>query len=1113
MNAQTPVRIFSAVLLGFLSLGLTHQSQGQTNNWLPTSGTNAWTEATNWSSSTVPNASGAMVLFGAPQTVSLNQAVTVGSIFTTNTSGNVVIGDANDGSDILVMDAGTNSPVINVAPNGTLFMYADLEGANGYTKSGGGTLHLRYNPNDQFIDGPLVMAGGKLQVRYDGHFGGALNGYTNPIVFSGSSTIENFSTLPALEIANTRSVIINSGVTGGFQNALSAGLTINCPITGAGNLQLIATNGFYKLNATNTYSGNTTLHNGAKLILAPGANISTNNLLVSGANAGTSIDLGGNTQGIGNLSNTVSVVSTMVVTNGTLNLFGTNNQALGSQPDGSAIDLSGLAGFSFSNSIRNFTFQSGTGASMTTNTLNLSALSNTIAATQIQIGGATSAGTVNAAVVKMGQTNQFFANTIILGGFNASGYLNGLTNVTPTMVLRGTDGVTAVGTLKIGETSSGARAGWGDLNVGNGSIDALITNLAVGRHIAGANNPETSSLSFSNGSVLSENAILAEKFGTGTPTITGTVNQGGGIFEVGTLTMGVGSAVSALPVLKPTFNLSGGVLRAASIVAGAGASGTNYATSSERRINWTGGSIRPRNNGTNLTISGTSGAGGTIDILALGGGLKTLTTDGSNSVVLSGGTWLSANGGDLRIDPGEGGTFTTTGAFTVGSAPFANTPAAFSTPLNASITIVSGTNNITAATRIFGIGDRTNAGVTNSFNVIGGRVNVALTVNRMLVGNKSIGEVNVTGGLLEITGNQGIYVGGDPSFGGNGAQGTWTISGGTVNLGGTGVFVLGQNSATTSNVTSNSIGTLNLSGGNLITARAITTGVNTNGTTSMGIVRFNGGKITAGTNLPILLTVTTAEIQSGGATIDTGTNNVGIQQILAGSGGLTKGGSGSLTLSGANTYSGSTLVQNGNLVVVRTNLRANISSNTIAVTFSNTNSGTFPVLSGSLGGAYTGTVASEGLNTNQTATFDTTTGTVTVATATNPAPAGPTFDGAYPDSTPLGINPQNGLTYLMSYALGGNSSNAPTLPSQDIAETTKLSLVAIVRTNDTNVTVEGEAVGNLADYSNPASITSVQGTTSGVSQSNLPTGCERRKYSVDRGTNSRQFLRLKATQK
>jgi autotransporter-associated beta strand protein len=62
--------------------------------------------------------------------------------------------------------------------------------------------------------------------------------------------------------------------------------------------------------------------------------------------------------------------------------------------------------------------------------------------------------------------------------------------------------------------------------------------------------------------------------------------------------------------------------------------------------------------------------------------------------------------------------------------------------------------------------------------------------------------------------------------------------------------------------------------------------------------------------------IDTVTIQAGGAIIDSNGNNITINTpLLDGGGGLTKQGTGNLTLAGANTYSGNTTVNAGSLVL------------------------------------------------------------------------------------------------------------------------------------------------------------------------------------------------------
>jgi len=104
----------------------------------------------------------------------------------------------------------------------------------------------------------------------------------------------------------------------------------------------------------------------------------------------------------------------------------------------------------------------------------------------------------------------------------------------------------------------------------------------------------------------------------------------------------------------------------------------------------------------------------------------------------------------------------------------------------------------------------------------------------------------------------------------------------------------------------------------------------------------------------------------------------------------------------------------------------------------------------------------------------------------------------------------DGLAYLMKYALGGtNTNDKVSLPTVSM-NGSNLTLTAVVRTNDTNLTIIGQSTTNLA-----AAWTTISPNSNGVVSTNInnvPEGCQRRDFSVNGGTNSRTFLRLKATQ-
>jgi autotransporter-associated beta strand protein len=190
----------------------------------------------------------------------------------------------------------------------------------------------------------------------------------------------------------------------------------------------------------------------------------------------------------------------------------------------------------------------------------------------------------------------------------------------------------------------------------------------------------------------------------------------------------------------------------------------------------------------------------------------------------------------------------------------------------------------------------TNSGATINVNTSGGG-NMEMTVfDPMSAYYKQ------TSGALNLCNSAYISFG---NGGNNSGTATFDQNGGTVTfysdtattVGGTGYLSLG---------TGGDSGTYayNLNGGTL-TVPSITR------TTSggSGTFNFNGGtlKPTAST-ATFMQGLTAANIQSGGAKIDMGGNSITIGQGLSGTGSLTQIGTGTLTLSGNNTYTGSTII-------------------------------------------------------------------------------------------------------------------------------------------------------------------------------------------------------------
>lgn len=193
-------------------------------------------------------------------------------------------------------------------------------------------------------------------------------------------------------------------------------------------------------------------------------------------------------------------------------------------------------------------------------------------------------------------------------------------------------------------------------------------------------------------------------------------------------------------------------------------------------------------------------------------------------------------------------------------------------------------------------------GAQGTYNMTGGIANVATNggnVSMVSQGSNGVAVLNVSGGSFNTPNNLWVVEGYD-----TGGNGTLNISGnGSVNVGGE-VNLISASANTTG------MGTVNLHGGTLRTTRVTKTGSGT------GTFNFNGGVLQPMISTATFMQgLTTADIQSGGAIIDTTNLSVTIAQTLQGVGGLTKLGSGLLGLGGGYVFSGPALVLAGALAL------------------------------------------------------------------------------------------------------------------------------------------------------------------------------------------------------
>ena len=308
-----------------------------------------------------------------------------------------------------------------------------------------------------------------------------------------------------------------------------------------------------------------------------------------------------------------------------------------------------------------------------------------------------------------------------------------------------------------------------------------------------------------------------------------------------------------------------------------------------------GGTLEFLNPLTAATFGGLTGSQG-LALSNSSGGAVGLTL-GNNNVSstytgdLSGNGSLIKNGsGTVQIGSGTSGGATYTGATTV----------------NVGTLIIGGTSYLTGQVNMTGNGGA-NALTVQDDAVINSTAELYL---QSLNGNNYPG-----GSALTVTGTASVTVAGI-SFGNDSKVSTdsITLSGlaslidnGSLNL------ISSQGGVTVGAIS------LNLNGGTLAVQKFIEAGVGTHSET----IHFNGGTLealandpNASTFLPVFSTLT-ADVDSGGAIINTNGFNDTISQALVhgtGSpdGGLTKNGSGTLTLSASDNYTGPTFRERRN---------------------------------------------------------------------------------------------------------------------------------------------------------------------------------------------------------
>ena len=370
------------------------------------------------------------------------------------------------------------------------------------------------------------------------------------------------------------------------------------------------------------------------------------------------------------------------------------------------------------------------------------------------------------------------------------------------------------------------------------------------------------------------NMNLFDTGGTRTLGLTGT-NTGNNLFAL-QLTNQVANATSVLKTGTGTWELSS-----------AASTNTGLTTVRQGTLNLTG--ARTAASG-GFTVADTNGQTAVLNIqtgtYSVGG---TFTVGAGDSTVLgtvnqTGGA-LTLTGTQMIIGNGAGGKgiYNLSAGTLIGAA-------------SATRGVILGTNTGTQGTF--------NLSGTGNLNLTGAALQVARSENTGAT--SATGIFNQTGGTA-IVGTLGV--GGGTGFGVNNASnnGTMNLSGGTFIAASFNGFGGGDNS----------VAAINISNTAVVTLPAFPTTHGTGATTS---VTFDGGTLKPGASSTTYLeTLTSAQLKNGGFKFDSNGFDVTINQALTDfsghTGTLTKNGSGIMTLTAANTYTGATTVNGGTLRV------------------------------------------------------------------------------------------------------------------------------------------------------------------------------------------------------
>ncbi len=778
---------------------------------------------------------------------------------------------------------GTGNGTINTN-NFTTALSGIISGTGTLSKAGGGTLTLS---GANTYTGGTSISGGTLSVSADANLGDASGGIT-----MNAGTLQytaNFSSARAITLNGIGGTID----TGGFNSSIGG------VISGPGNLIKTGA-GILTLTGVNTYSGTTTISVGTLRTTTNIGRIVNNAILQFNQGfTGTHTDI---------ISGSGTVEK---INSGTVTLSGVN------------------------------TYTGGT--TVSAGILNVSADNN--------LGDSSGGITLNGGTLQYGAA---FTSTraITLGAANGTIDTNGFASVLSGIV-SGTGSLTKVGTGTL--TMSGANTYSGGTTVSAGTLQGTTTSLQ-GNIVNNANLAFSQTTSGTYAGVISGSGTVfknntGEVIFTGANTYTGgTVVQGGGTLQVsadnnlggagslalngGTLKYGAAftsARAVSLGASNGTINTNSYNATLSGIISGTGSltkagtgsltlSGTNTYTggtvvnggelrmNSDDRLGAVSGALTVSNAAISLTAAQTVARN-----VVLSSGAGSFHTNGVNST-LSG--VISGSGSLTKIGTGRltlTGANTYTGGTTITSGELRGTTASLQGDIlnNASLIFEQGTNG-TYANVISGTGGLVKGGVgivtlsgVNTYSgttlISGGALNVSAD------NNLGSGSLNLSGGTLQY----------GASF--NTARNmTFGASSGTIDTNGFNSTLSGTLSGT-GGLTKTGAGVLTLSGVNTYSGGTTISGGTVIVSADANLGDVSGALTLDGGTLKYAASFNSARnliIGASGGTIDVGIYNSILSGVVSGTGALSKIGTGILTLTGANTYTGGTLINAGQIIAV-----------------------------------------------------------------------------------------------------------------------------------------------------------------------------------------------------